>query len=257
MKAPDYTDEQIAYVIDTYPTHTVQQQADHLGRTYSAIRGLRSKLIRAGRINATPLRPWTPADDEQLIELICDGVGMHRIARKLDRTHRAVKTRLEHHGGIAAIRSLLHSPLPILDVARLFGVHHHRVQRWVHWGWLTTKRGRRKHEPRLILQESIAAFIANPRYWMAWEPKHMTDPDWRAEAERLRAEADGFWVPLNDWTVARGYHNAYASKWVRSGLIPAVHELDRYWVWSTDLEQFTPPTAPCRQPGALRSRRAA
>jgi hypothetical protein len=76
---------------------------------------------------------------------------------------------------------------------------------------------------------------------MVWNPETMTDSDLKAEAMRLRSEANGYWISLIEWAHEHGYARGVSDRWVKKGLIQGVKRRNVWYVWSTDLDNFVPP----------------
>lgn len=193
-----WTPDEDAYLVQTNATRTVAQQAARLGRSRGAVLQRRSRLLRGGAFSSQDRkrhRPWTADELERLRELIAQGLSSRTIAHKLKRSQRAIQDRAHTLGGLQAFRC---DPLARVwttpAIAALLGVSKSTVAVWRVRGWLPHVRVEpgTRGRPAFITDDQLMTFLADKRYWPAWSPALMTDPDWRAYAEDLRR--DGDWI---------------------------------------------------------------
>ena len=207
-------DEQ--FVIDTSTTLTTQQQSDHLGMSYAAVKERRSLLRSQGRITAlggASSRLWTQEEDSDLKELIAEGYGIYSVVRKFrnrhNRTQPAIINRIDRLGGLDTLRA----PRTILRIrsqdqtAELFGIDSHTVGIWIRQGWLKAEYSRRRKQrerkggPKaLITDAAILDFINLPDAWPAYTPDRITDRIWQEVAHEARTFT---------WVKARGLARAW------------------------------------------------
>lgn len=258
-------DEIDQILIETWATHSGIEQASLLNRTYPFVKWRRCRLVKAGLVSPETRkanRHWTEAERHEAEAMISEGMPLPAIAAKLGRhapkknrkgrrkgSQTAVWCHLNRRGTRAT--EILNAnplrPLSASEVARLMG-HSYFYRATLHAlidaGVLTVKRHpRKKWQPLLIDMTTFADFLANRRYWMAWDAERITDPDWRDEALRLRAEADGCWVAMADWCKEHHYSSITSWFWVHNGLLPSAVQWRRRWyVWSTELATFVPPS---------------
>jgi hypothetical protein len=258
-----FTPEEDAHLIATYSTHTAREQAAHLERNYESVVQRRARLVAAGRIDPRTrayMPRWTAQDDQEVIDMVETGKHPREVARKLGRTETAVKIRAKRHlGGMTWLKNAWYAPMSARDVARVFGLScSKRVVIWVERDWLKArKQGRKQAGTWRVSQDAILDFLACREGWMSWEPEHITDPDIRAEALRLRAEADGHWVRLTQWACRRGYAKSTPDNWIEKGLLSGI-KWGVWYVWSADLEAFVPPgELPYQHRNAQRQKEAA
>ena len=99
-----------------------------------------------------------------------------------------------------------------------------------------------KNSEWLIDDVDLVAFLADRRWWMAWDVARITDADLRDEAQRLRREADGHWVRLSDWCKGNGFEVNTGTSWARKGLFATASRWATHWyIWSVELAAFVPP----------------
>lgn len=236
------------HIIQTFATHTAREQAEALGVCYERVVRLRGRLAREGKIDFRQRchrRPWSTDEDNLLCDMIQEGKSLRAIARKLGRTETAVLIRAKReHGGMTWLKNAWFAPMTLRDVARLFGLScSKRAAWWIQQGWLRgTRHGRRRGYTWRVSQGAILDFLVVREVWMAWDPALMTDPDLRAEAVRLRAEAGGHWIKLATWAKDRGFSVKTGYKWVGAGLLSGVKYNNHWYIWSADLERFVPPS---------------
>lgn len=252
----------------TWSTHSGVQQSEMTGRDYGYIRGRRQRLIRLGVVSPETRashRRWTQQERDD-IEMMCAiGLDARQIAKRLPgRTAAAVWLYADRTmRGLVTMR--MNDPLQPISLSafrRLTGIGRAALDvlisdRALHV--VRARRCRKKGTPVLINMERFGEFLANRRYWMAWTPEKMTDPDWRHEALRLRAEADGRWVALAGWCREHHYSISASDRWQRSGYLQtSVVWQHRRYAWSTELESFIPPSAriKIKQPRKRRRRNA-
>lgn len=132
-------------------------------------------------------------------------------------------------------------------LAVVFSTTATKVRRWLRSGALVGQRNRteKRRAPQqrkvLITEQAVLDFLAVRAEWPSYDPADITDPDLRAEALRLRAEAGGHWLKLADWARARGYTPAAAQQWVAAGVLPAITYGRVLYGWSADLDGWQPP----------------
>ncbi len=255
MSRRTWTSDEDAFVRRTLLTHSVNAQARALGRTKWSVIQRRDELRRSDRLPVNQRhgnRPWTPEDDERLVDKLESGLSIAQIAGALHRTAHAVRDRaIKVHGGIKRLRSGLLGVRTRNQVAHLFGVHPNSVERWVQHGWLVGKRnrsvsaaartatGRKSSTHYLIPDLTIEAFLHIREAWPFWTIENMTDPDWRAAARDIRPDAD--WIPLVDFARERHYSDSTATGWVYRGELPATKIGGKWYIWHTDAAAFVPP----------------
>ena len=188
-------------------------------------------------------RFWTADEEAYLAEAIQGGLPTTQIARTLGRTYYAVSVRLSKLGiSVPAVRQGAIGVRTANQVAALMGVSRKLVERWIADRELVAKRGTKKRGThRLIADADLQSFLALRAAWPDWEPRHISDPDWRAAAEELRQAADGHWLATVE--VGRQLYAApqTVGDWVRTGRLPSMFRKGQYYVWSVTLAGFVPP----------------
>lgn len=221
-------------------------------------------------------RVWTDDELQTLDRLIHQGKPAHIIARRLKRPLWALRNRrdlVERRRGVVYRRG---------ELARLFGVNDKIVVFWQKRGWIPrTRNGAwiaeqadaaqmefeaffRALEPTLegtghtpspqnhnhnaqylITDTAIEAFLLNQDTWVAWEPKQITDPAWRALAETIRAGMDGCWLTSAELETRFGMKATTASRWHNHGDLAGVRVVkygSALFFWAADIAHWTPPT---------------
>lgn len=162
-------------------------------------------------------RRWTEEEIAALYDLAAEGLPLmaiaHQMLRQYGRALSGTLHKVYQAGGIAALRGnrqfLVRSQR---QVAALFDEDPKLVRIWIDRGWLkadryrSKRRAERRHggPTKLISELALLAFLAVPEAWPSYDPARIADPDLRAEAARLRAEAGGGWVKVAD--IARQLH---------------------------------------------------
>lgn len=167
-------------------------------------------------------RRWTADEDDQLRHLISQGWSTRRIAGVLRRPIDGVYRRAAHrYGGIDALRHELFAVRSGREMLTLMGIQQHTLKLWIARGWLRAHRGygrKSRNTARLRLlvsDDALDAFLAIRDAWVTWEPGQMTDADWRARAEEVRAKAHGRWVRTDTLAREMGVSLRTAQSWVR------------------------------------------
>lgn len=198
-------------------------------------------------------RRWTDQEFAALRDLAAEGLNPTAIAYQMQREYGRPLAGTYHQiarlGGVEALRGerqfLVRSQR---QVAELFGEDPKLVHIWITRGWLKADRyrPRRKTERRnggptkLISEFALLAFLAVPEAWPSYDPARIEDPDLRAEAERLRAEAGGGWVKVAD--LARQLHYTpwgLRRAWVAYPYERRVTQWRRdHYLWAPDVPAF-------------------
>lgn len=254
---PYYTAAEDQFLIDTHATHSMAAQAAHLGRSRNAIAQRRQHLTRAGLVSPATRknsRPWTEDDRMRAVLMTQEGRSVASMARSLRRTPAAVLCHLSARGiSISGIRrDPLMTTRSAAQVARLFGMNERAVLGWIAKNLLAARRNR-KYRPTAARQKSagytfwritddaLYAFISDRTHWPLWDVERMTDPDWRSYAAATRQAASGRWLTVGEVGARFCYSEAAVQRWIRCGLLPAMHARDAYWIWSEDSDGFLPP----------------
>jgi excisionase family DNA binding protein len=218
------TTEQQAQIADlaiagTSPADIARQ----LGLRVSQITNTRRKLIATGRIATRPRqpwRPWTPKDNDQLINLIERGTPYAMIAQKLKRTETSIRLQSKRIG----VRiTTTKATMSARDVAAQLGVKCSKtVSRWIRLGWL--KAANAGTAPRILWRitwDDLTVFLENPAYWVAWQPSRIPDLALREWAEELRANEERL---LTQSEIARQFKvgRDTVKQWISKGWLPSV-----------------------------------
>lgn len=220
-------------------------------------------------------RAWKNDEVRELDRLIRQGKPAHVVARRLGRPTWAIYNR---HDLTTKRRGVVYGHQ---ELARLFGVDKNIPAIWARHGWLPRTRNgayaaqqadearqeyeawRRELEPNLvtiheatepvrpgrmaaylITDTAIEAFITNRATWVAWEPRAITDPAWRALAEHIRAQSNGRWLTTEEFADQVGCSVHTARVWHQKGQVEGIetarYGIHLYW-WSADVENWTPP----------------
>lgn len=252
-----WTPAETDFIVRTYATLTAAKQAARLpGRTRRAVLLKREQLLRAGTINAAERAhraAWTDDQVQTVIEMLHDGLPLRKISKRIERSVPAIEIRIEQMG--LTVRELRQAR-SIHAVAALFGVGADTILRvWIKRGWLKVHVDRmsaaeRRRESRTttirrpkmyVTDDHLMAFVADRRAWPFWEVRRMTDPDWRETAAECRAAAGGYWMSVHDVGRRYGYSASMVQGWIRLGALKATRLTNAYFVWSTDLEDWSPP----------------
>jgi len=261
-----WSEQDWQFVVDTYETLSIAEQATRLDRTASSIAVVRGKLLRAGRIVGSArkyFRLWTEAEDQQLIALVEAGQPMAAIGRRLGRSECAVRRRMagvldgidrHRNNGSMPVRSLS-------QVARLFGVSRRTVDGWIESGALRVIRSHVGRTPDdtvvygrvamgryLITTADLRVFVRKRELWIWWTPDTLTDEPLRRFAEQVRLLAGGRWMDTEAIALELGFAVTTVREWLRRGLLPAQRRGRVFYVWSTDLVGFVPPTKAPQRP---------
>lgn len=247
-----WTDREDAYLIATYGSVGMRDQAAHLGRTLNAVRSRRSHLLKAGLIpygdRERTLR--RAAELDTLRDVLSQGKTLAAAARKVGIRLTTAYGLASAGGGVRAIRrDSLMAVRTLAQVAALLGVCWDRVADWAATGDLAVRRngtvrsgGRRIKRHYLVTDDALLAFLGRRELWPQWDVDGISDADWREYARDLRAAAGGSWVRLDVWAQRCYYSPTTVRRWARLGLVPSVKGLHGAWyAWSADLDAFVPP----------------
>jgi len=207
-------------------------------------------------------RAWTEDERLTVAAMLQDGHSLTTIARKVNRTIRAIYTYMERRAdaNIKALRAADGATVrSARQVALLFGVTDMMVLGWIERGWIkarrngtyvkTGKRGPRRASKQararfLITDDALVTFIERRDLWPAWSPLLMTDRDWQAYAVDVRANAGGHWIATKELAARYGYDADTVNGWYRLGHTAGIESVrvgnGRYF-WSADLAGFVPP----------------
>lgn len=206
-------------------------------------------------------------DVHDLIEMIESGIPTRRIWAQTGLTRGQFHKRLKRAGlGIRDIRGSLMQVRSATAVGQLFGVDVGVVGNWIRFRLLAAQRApvlpSRKRKTRRggrvgnrthmhITDSALMDFLALRKSWVCWEPAQITDPDWRSEAERLRAAATGHWEQANLLSRQLGYSDGVVAAWIDRGVWPV--ETTTYgpyrYVWVPN--RGLPPPPKRKRPGTL------
>lgn len=242
------------YLIQTYPTHTAQEQANALGRSLASVNHVRSLLLQSGLVQPTQRRynpAWTADEQYSVLEYLDRGWSVRKIAANMPgRSAEAICSWVERRG--YQLKSLRRK-YSLAELGRLFGVSDDKISKvWIKRGWLAAsydkiprrqRRGKQYRRHIYVEYDALMDFLDYRPAWPYWQPAWITDPDWREAAEDCRAAAGGHWLSVAD--VAQRYHycTTPVQSWIRAGLLKATKSAYAYYIWSTDLDGFVPPQA--------------
>lgn len=250
-----FTPEQDAYLIATHGRLSIAEQATALGMPRKRVADRRSRLVRTGRLaradrhlGTHPYRTWTDQEDQTVRDMLADGRSLAAIGQVIDRTPLAITLRLAARGKtVTQLRNPGDTaPLSLTAVAALFAVTSPVVRDWIRYGWLKpTEPIRRKRHPQgrriLFAVDVLLDFLAHQPTWFLWSAARMTDPDWRDEALRLRAQTPYEWLDSAALAARTGYAPHTVSIWFGEGRVPGAIKYGRYYVWSAHLEGWQAP----------------
>lgn len=189
-------------------------------------------------------------DLHDIIESVLDGEPTARIEQRFGLRPRTARYAVARAG--FTLTELRRMPLSRVrtqrEVAALFGVLVSRVQGWLAARAIKVKRrqpypaARRRtrrgrplgNRTRVhITDQVLSGFIADRAWWMTWDPARITDPEWRAEALRLREAAGGCWVTTQELSEALHYDARTIRGWITSGRWPVevMRREGRWYVW--------------------------
>lgn len=192
---------------------------------------------------------WTRDEDAALVRLIGMGTPVAVVARRLGKAEKTVyEWALVHHGGVRALRGGI---LSQAQTAQVMGVHVSIVRRWIKGGLLVatrSRRGRRRPSGELLTHYAITpaaltAFLRDRNTWMAWHADDIVDPVWRQRAQLARRTTYGHWLTPCEVGARLHYDGSAVREWIRRGYIVARRWGACWYVWSFDLDGFTPPIA--------------
>ena len=262
LTLPGWCDAVDRYLIATYETVTLAQQAQTLGVPNATANLWRQRLAKAGLVD--PMRraghrPITDAEAQTAARLAAQGFTGTEIAALRGITRERVWALLKRAGVSAPGRSAL-GPLTVASVAALFDVPETVVYRWIDLGWLPDERiNQARGRGYGWRWPDVLAVVENRDTWLTWEPRRITHPTLRREAEDIRRRADGDWygkgaiatllnISATTLTTWREADNLFAT-------LPALRYGNVHAVWLTTAQasrlQALRLTRRCRQPGGM------
>lgn len=230
------------YIRRTYNQLTAREQAERLGLTTPAVADRRSMLLRKGLVHPSRrriYRPWSQEERIQVEALFAEGYTPVEVAERLGRTEPALmKFVYRYYERLGMLTDGVHS---VRWVAALLGVYSQKVQEWIVEGVLGGRPGVGAGNKGRITDADILAFLENRTAWPDWRPEDITDPSWRAEAERIRASAGAQWLTTQQ--AADRVHYSWSSMrtWIMERRIPATKRYNAWYVWSADLDGISLP----------------
>lgn len=203
--------------------------ARSLGLPVSRIANTYARAVRDGHApkrQRTPWRPWTPADEDQIIRLVEHGLSYDAIARKLKRTRAAIILKAKRLGTRITTTN---ATMSAWDVARQLGIPCAKVvTAWIRRGWLQASNAGEPSRPLWrITWDDLSAFLEHEAHWIAWRPERIPDLALREWALELRAHEERM---LTHAEVARRYGVSphTVGTWIDKGWLRAVRYGNRF-----------------------------
>ncbi len=192
-------------------------------------------------------RLWTQDEDDRLVRMLERHTPMATIARRLARTLSGIRTRATRlgFGGVTTAAG----DLTANKAARLLGVEHHTLTRWIRDGHLHATRTRVRYARGCMFaltREAIEAFLASESNWHRIDPARIADPALRSWATEIRGGR--YFLRLHEIERRLSYGFNSAGNAVQSGRLRAVRDARGPWLvrddWLPDLaappRQFRP-----------------
>lgn len=227
---------------------TLRLCGQRLGRSRASVMQ-KWRALRLG--HECSKRYWTPEENERLTDLLDAHLTYPEIAACLGRSLLAVVVRADelrqagnHNGELLAHQ-----------VARVFGVHWAVSGRWIKLGWLPAERGTSRRGRRdtgnvrtwAVQQADLERFIADHRYWPAWDPARMAPGRWREYAGAVRPRLR--YLDAHEVGRRLGFCAATITRKCRAGelravcLVPGTPGVGGKW-WVRE-DWLAPPARPC------------
>lgn len=227
-------DALIARVVETYPTHTVAEQAILFGRSKGYILKLRSHALRAGLVSKhdrATFAYWAEGELERFISLYRKLMDAPRAARTIGRTYHAVLHELHARGmtldsirdGYAWTRR---------ELALLFDVHDTTVALWIERKQLRAFR-RKRYQQVMIRRDDVLRFFKVREAWPTYDPKRIKDLELATAARLVRNQAGGRWMRVQEYAERHYFAVDTIRARIRRGVFEgeAVRINGAYWIW--------------------------
>lgn len=212
-----------AYIIETYQTVPIAEQAAHLGKTPESVRHLHHKLGHAGAIVARlskAARERRKARDAMLVErvrrLVSDGLTIDRIAKTLKQPEGRVACIVEELGGTQQLRTNVYS---LDQVAALFQVTAENVHRWIDCDWLKATRNNKAGSTFAVKRSDLIAFVTVRLAWPSYAPRLIKDEELRERAIAAQASTTGKWYSRQEIAQRSGVHLETPRFWDEKGYL--------------------------------------
>lgn len=212
-----------AYIIESYQTTSIADQAAYLGKTPGAVRHIQYKLSQAGAIVARlslAARERRKARDGMLVErvrqCVADGLTIDRIAKELKQPEGRIERIVEELGGAQSLRTSVYS---LDQVAALFQVTAENVHRWIDCDWLKAARNNKPGSTFAIRRCDLIAFVAVRPAWPSYAPRLIKDEELRERALAAQIDAGGRWYSRQEIAQRSGVHLETPRFWDEKGYL--------------------------------------
>jgi len=212
-----------AYIIETYQTVPIAEQAAHLGKTPGAVRHIQYKLSQAGAIVARlslAARERRKARDGMLVErvrqLAADGMTIDGIAKALRQPEGRIECIVGELGGVQQLRTNVYS---LEQVATLFQVTPEVARQWIDQAWLKATRNNKPGSTFAIRRCDLLAFVNVRAAWPSYAPRLIKDEELRERAIAAQASATGKWYSRQEIAQRSGVHLETPRFWDEKGYL--------------------------------------
>lgn len=225
-----WSEERERFIIDTYGTLSVRDQANRLGLRVNQVRQRRRVLIHRGLIRPIQSKYHTIQRNAQhIIRQINQGVPFGRIAKQYRIQPDSLRDTLKRYYPTFQTRRTYFTS----EVAKLFGVTTKVVLFWRKQGWLKYLK-----EDRFtyIQHQDLKAFLSVREAWPWYRIEKMPMTMWRQRAYLTRKQIGGSWLSTQQVGALLYFSQTHIKELIRDGYIPATKIAGEWRIWSADVE---------------------
>lgn len=189
---------------------------------------------------STTLQPrtyihWTGPRQWALMEMLEDGMNDREIGEQLGK-HTYTITTARRRYGIRSCSEIHHSAL---GMAKVIGIDHNKVIRWINNGYIHARRDEATlHAPWVISDEALITFLEDERYWHLWEPE-LVDERYH---EYVQRRAQVRFLTIDEAAERCLVVPGTVRRWLWKGLLPGRHYgCKGSRILESDLEKFVQP----------------
>lgn len=212
-----------SYIIATYETVSIAEQAQRLNSTINSVRRIQYLLNKAGVITgrlSKAARERRKGRDAMLAEriarLAADGATAPSIAKQLKQPLGRITHIIRKLGGMQALRADVYS---LEQVATMFCVTWATAHNWVKQGWLTAKRNTGAGCVFAVNRFDLIAFIGVRPAWPSYAPQLIRDDELRERALQVQQSAGGRWYSRREISIRAGVHLETVRHWREKGYL--------------------------------------
>lgn len=212
-----------SYIIATYETVSIADQAAHLNSTINSVRQIQSRLNKAGVITgrlSKAARDRRKGRDAMLVErirrLTADGVTRDTIAKQLKQPVGRVMSIIRSIGGAQPLRTGTYT---LDEVAAMFQVTWANAHNWVKQGWLKATRSKGVGRLFAVRRFDLIAFIAVRPAWPSYAPQLIRDEELKERALAAQKAAGGKWYSRREISIRAGVHLETVRHWREKGYL--------------------------------------